>query len=53
MNTRSPFSRIGNAVRTFGSAVAAARAIEGGRTPAAHHLRALGIDPKQFSEIGR
>lgn len=53
MSTRSAFARIGNAVRTFGSAVAAAQAVEGGRAPAARHLRNLGIDPKQFAEIGR
>lgn len=53
MNTRSAFTRIGNAVRTFGSALAAAQAIEGGKTPAPRHLRNLGIDPKQFGEIGR
>lgn len=53
MNTRSAFTRIGNAVRTFGSAVAAASAIESGKAPAARHLRNLGIDPKQFGEISR
>jgi hypothetical protein len=53
MNTRSAFNRIGDAVRTFGSAVAAARAVEGGKTPAARHLRNLGIDPAQFGQIGR
>ena len=53
MNTRSAFARIGSAVRTFGSAVAAAQAVESGRKPAARHLRALGIDPRQFAEIGR
>jgi hypothetical protein len=53
MTTRSAFTRIGNAVRAFGSAVAAAQAVEGGKTPSARHLRNLGIDPKQFAEIGR
>jgi hypothetical protein len=53
MNTRSAFNRIGNAMRAFGSAVAASRAIESGLTPEARHLRRLGIDPKQFGEIGR
>jgi hypothetical protein len=53
MNTRSAFTRIGHAVRAFGSAVAAAQAVERGLTPEARHLRALGIDPKQFGEIGR
>lgn len=53
MNTRSAFARIGSAMRTFGSAVAAAQAIEGGKTPAARHLRNLGIDPAQFAGIRR
>ncbi len=53
MNTRNAFHRIGNAMRAIGSAVAAARAVEGGLTPEARHLRRLGIDPKQFGEIGR
>lgn len=53
MNTRSAFTRIGHAVRAFGSAVAASQAVERGLTPEARHLRNLGIDPKQFGEIGR
>lgn len=53
MTPRSAFTRFGSAMRTFGSAVAAARAVESGRVPHAHHLRTLGIDPKQFASIGR
>lgn len=38
---------------TFGSAVRAASAVEGGYAPKARDLKQLGIDPAQFNKIGR
>ncbi len=52
MNTRNAFTRIGSAMRTFGSAVAASRAVERGMIPAERDLVTLGIDPKAFARIG-
>ena len=47
------FARLGSAFDVFGSAVAAASAVEGGREPQARHLRTLGIDPEAFRSIGK
>jgi hypothetical protein len=35
----------------IGDAVAVSAAVRGGRQPAEHNLRGLGIDPKRFREI--
>lgn len=48
--TRSGFRGF---VASFGSAVAAAAAVDQGRQPDAHDLRALGIDPVKFRAIRR
>lgn len=53
MNTRNAFNSLGNAMRAFGSAIAAAGAVERGQSPKARDLRNLGIDPRQFDRIGR
>jgi hypothetical protein len=47
------FSAIGEFFDMFGSAVAVSRAIDNGRRPDARHLRALGIDPRNFDNIRR
>ncbi|MET3792987.1 hypothetical protein [Aquamicrobium terrae] len=51
MTRYKPFNRIGNFFGMMGSAIAAANAVERGVKPEAHHLRKLGIDPKQFGQI--
>ncbi|MEJ6783496.1 hypothetical protein [Aminobacter sp. Piv2-1] len=53
MNARKPLGRIGNLVRTLGSAVAAAAAVERGHRPANQDLVMLGIDPRHFDRIRR
>jgi hypothetical protein len=56
MNThhnKSLFARLGSVVDVFGSAVAAASAVQAGRVPHSTHLRTLGIDPEAFRSIGR
>lgn len=53
MNTRKQFGRIGELVRTFGSAVAAAAAVERGHRPKNQDLVMLGIDPRHFDRIRR
>jgi hypothetical protein len=53
MSNRNLAARIGGLFSTFGSAVAAASAVDNGRQPKARDLRALGIDPEQFGRIGR
>ncbi len=53
MNSRNTLARIGNLLDVFGSAVAAARAVEANRQPSARDLDVLGIDPKAFAKIGR
>lgn len=53
MTTRKPFGRIGVLVRTFGSAVAAAAAVERGQRPHNQDLVMLGIDPRHFDRISR
>lgn len=53
MNTRKQFGRIGQLVRTFGSAVAAAAAVEHGHRPNNQDLVMLGIDPRHFDRIRR
>ncbi|MEQ1954082.1 hypothetical protein [Mesorhizobium sp. CN2-181] len=52
MSTRTRRT-IGEFIEIFGSAVAAASAVERGRQPAARDLRTLGIDPEQFRRIGQ
>ncbi len=51
MNTRKPLGRIGVLVRTFGSAVAAAAAVERGHRPTNQDLVMLGIYPMHFDRI--
>ena len=53
MSNRRLFSALGDLFTTFGSAVAAARAVEAGRKPRADDLRKLGMDPAIFNRIGR
>ncbi|CCV03240.1 conserved hypothetical protein [Mesorhizobium metallidurans STM 2683] len=53
MGSRKLFSAIGDIFTTFGSAVAASRAVEAGRKPRANDLRKLGMDPAAFDKIGR
>ena len=53
MTTRKPLGRIGHLVRTFGSAVAAAAAVERGHRPHNQDLIMLGIDPRHFDRISR
>ncbi|WP_141246074.1 hypothetical protein [Mesorhizobium sp. WSM3859] len=50
---RGLFFVIGDFFNTFGSAAAAARAVEAGRKPRHSDLRKLGIDPAAFDRIGR
>jgi hypothetical protein len=50
MSTRTRAS-IGELFGVFGSAIAAASAVNHGRQPNARDLRALGIDPEQFGRI--
>jgi len=47
------FSRVGDFFEIFGSAAAAASAVENGRRPTARHLKRLGIDADQFRSIGK
>lgn len=53
MSNRRLLSAIGDIFTTFGSAVAASRAVEAGRKPRANDLRKLGMDPAAFDKIGR
>ncbi|MER9841594.1 hypothetical protein NKJ59_10120 [Mesorhizobium australicum] len=53
MSNRGIFSALGDLFTTFGSAVAASRAVEAGRKPRADDLRNLGMDPAVFNRIGR
>ncbi|ODT06022.1 MAG: hypothetical protein ABS58_13270 [Mesorhizobium sp. SCN 65-20] len=53
MNARKSLGRIGNLVRTFGSAVAAAAAVERGHRPSNQDLVILGIDPRHYDRIRR
>ena len=53
MAKRNTFTRIGDMIATFGSAVAAAHAVEAGRRPHARDLANLGIEPKAFRDIRR
>ncbi|MDX8444187.1 hypothetical protein [Mesorhizobium captivum] len=50
---RGLFFVIGDFFNTFGSAAAAARAVEAGRKPRRGDLKKLGIDPTAFDKIGR
>ena len=51
-NTRL-FATLGTIVDVFGSAAAAASAVEAGRAPKAKNLRTLGIDADAFRLIGK
>ncbi|EHK59030.1 hypothetical protein [Allomesorhizobium alhagi] len=51
MSYRQQRARLGEFFNLFGSAIAAASAVENGRQPAARDLRALGIDPARFRQI--
>ena len=53
MNRTRTLNGFGSFLRSFGSVVAAAGAVERGLTPEARHLHALGIDPRHFDKIGR
>ncbi|MBZ9697996.1 MULTISPECIES: hypothetical protein [unclassified Mesorhizobium] len=53
MSNRRIFSALGDLFTTFGSAVAACRAVEAGRKPRADDLRNLGMDPAVFNRTGR
>jgi hypothetical protein len=53
MNKRNTFTRIGEMIATFGSAVAVANAVEAGRRPRARDLATLGIEPRAFERIVR
>lgn len=53
MTSRKVFAVIGEMFTTFGSAVAASRAVEAGRKPRADDLSRLGMDPAVFNRIGR
>ena len=46
-------STFGEIFAVIGDALSVAAAVRQGRQPPAHHLRALGIDPEQFSRIGQ
>ena len=50
---RSLFASLGTIVDVFGSAAAAAAAVEAGRAPKARHLKTLGIDAGAFRSIGK
>lgn len=50
---KSLFATLGTVFDVFGSAAAAAAAVEGGRMPKAKHLTTLGIDAAAFRAIGR
>ncbi|WIJ24698.1 hypothetical protein [Devosia sp. RR2S18] len=50
---KSIFATLGTIVDVFGSAAAAASAVEAGRVPKAKHLRTLGIDAHAFRSIGK
>lgn len=50
MSTRT---KIGELFDIFGSAIAAASAVEARRQPKARDLRTLGIDPERFRQIGQ
>lgn len=50
---RGLFFVIGDFFSTFGSAAAAARAVEAGRKPRHSDLKKLGIDPTAFDKMGR
>lgn len=47
------FARLGSFVDVFGSAVAAASAVEAGRSPKVRDLKTLGIDTDAFRSIGK
>ncbi|WP_421914592.1 hypothetical protein [Mesorhizobium sp.] len=53
MNNHRSFGRIGDLVRAFGSAVAAAAAVERGHRPKNHDLSKLGINPEHFDNTRR
>jgi hypothetical protein len=53
MGDRKILSTLGDIFATFGSAVAASRAVEAGRRPRAYDLRRLGMDPAVFDKINR
>lgn len=46
-------SALGSFIDTVASAVAVSAAVRQHRTPRARDLNALGIDPVQFSKMGR
>ncbi|MEK1887057.1 MAG: hypothetical protein AAAB35_05630 [Phyllobacterium sp.] len=53
MTTKYTSNKIGRFFNVWGSAIAVASATRTGYQPAASDLRALGIDPVQFSAIHR
>lgn len=50
---KSLFATLGNVFDVFGSAAAAAAAVESGGSPKARDLRTLGIDAGAFRSIGK
>lgn len=52
-NRNTLIGRIGAVFGAFGSAVAAASAVEAGRTPRARDLKRLGIDSEDYHAIRR
>lgn len=49
-NTRR--GRISRALAVFGAAISVSAAVEGGRRPRHGDLKALGIDPQSFDQLG-
>ena len=50
---KSLFATLGTMLDVFGSAAAAASAVEEGRVPKSKYLRTLGIDADAFRSIGK
>lgn len=48
---KSLFATLGTVIDVFGSAAAAASAVEAGRQPKSKHLKTLGIDADAFRSI--
>lgn len=46
------FNRIASGIELLNSAAAVSHAVETGHAPKAINLRALGIDPRAFANIG-
>jgi hypothetical protein len=53
LRSKNLFATLGTIVDVFGSAAAAAAAVEAGHQPKARHLRTLGIDEAAFRSVGK